>query len=424
MTSRQNEMTSFLKYAYSFKSVSPDIINNVAIYSLLSAYDIDYNDVKSPYNISFFENLTNQYMNNAVLDVYTDITQNSFLQVHHMNEYSKDNHNYIKMYINVTKDSYYNAVNTVVDFLAQHPEIEHISKVSKVCRSDQIVLRVKNMDDAVKIINFISSNKDILNNLKRTNPFLMSYGFLGLAFDRTLTFNGTIAYLVNEYLSTKTDVNSVDANDFINYIKNLYRELSSNEITDSYIKYINNDLVKHHLDHIRGANPYATVNEVLSTHLYMFEQLVYLYNKEEDLNYFNNLYEHSKNKEFEQKRMEFLNFKYDTYLRQNDVNKTGELDTNLLNVKTTLDDFITYAFFKYKDVQIVEDCISNFLKDRIKDPQSASRNITRDKDFRSKFMNMSSEDIYEVTNSDISRYVSERLNGLYINDYESSSRTS
>jgi len=413
MTDRQKEITSFLQYAYKFKSAYPNEINEDYIYSFLQAYDVNNEDVKKPYDPGYFTYFTEYYKNNKVLDVYYDSSQESFLQVQHFTSNQRSDYDFIKLYVNVSNKGYFNSVSSLLNFLSMHPEIEHLSKISKECRCDQIILRVRDMDGIVKIINHIGSDPNILNNLKNSNPFLMKFGAVGLAFDNLLSYNGLIAHFINEYLTTKKSVEEINADDFAGYLMNIYNDLISEEINETYMNYISSDLMAHHLKHLKDIGVRATTSDVLLNHSYILNQFINLYNNE-DLNRFNALYEQSRNQEYSKNVIDFFDKKYKLY---REVGST-------LYYKKILDDYIIFASFKYQNVHEVANRISEFAKGRVNDPDTAIKNITRDKGFRDKFRNISPEIIYNITNSDIFGYVYTLTNSLNLNDYENSSRVS
>lgn len=413
MTARANEITSFLQYAYNFKSAYPNSINADYIYSFLSAYDVENNDLKTPYDPGYFTYFTEYYKNNKVLDLFNDPSQKDFLQVQHFNSNRRDDLNFIKLYINVSKNGYFNSVSSLLNFLSQHPEIEHMSKISKECRSDQIVLRVRDMDGVAKIINHISSDSNILNNLKNSNPFLMKFGAVGLAFDNLLSYNDLISHFINDYLETKNNVAEVNADDFVSYLMNIYNDLISEEVNETYMNYISSDLMANHLSHLKSIGLRSTPSDVLLIHSYILNQFISLYNNE-DLNRLNALYEQSRNKEYNKSVTDFFDQKYKLY---REIGST-------LYYKKIIDDYILFAAFKYHNVQEVANRLSEFAKGRINDPDTAIRNITRESGFRDKFNNISPDTIYQVTNNDIYGYVYNLTNKDNINDYESSARTS
>lgn len=99
-------------------------------------------------------------------------------------------------------------------------------------RSDSIVLRIKNEKDAKEIIDFVNKNKYIKESARKTNPFVLRKGIVGLAYDDKLSYNTAVSFLVSEYINDKKnneDLSNVNCIDFSNYVSNYSRNLITNK---------------------------------------------------------------------------------------------------------------------------------------------------------------------------------------------------
>lgn len=132
---------------------------------------------------------------------------------------------YIKMYIPLDLNHLYNGANMIFEFMAKN-KIIHQSKIAKNIRFDDIVIRVTNKEDALKIADFVKNNKYIQDGLIKENPFTYSKDGISYACDGRISYNSTICDFINKYImSKKNDLDSVNVSDFYNYILNYYEKV-------------------------------------------------------------------------------------------------------------------------------------------------------------------------------------------------------
>ena len=398
MINRHNEITSFLKYTYKIKSKYEDSFNLREIYSLLSSYGLYKDEVQSLYSENYFAYFIEFYKDNNNIDVFFDKSQKDYLQAN--NIASTRDYNFIKLYINISKDDYFDVVKKLLDFLSKNPDIKHLSSISKVCRSDQIVIRVRTIEDALRISHFINGDLSIVNTLRYPNPFLFRDKLIGYSFDNELSFSTSISYLINEYLESKNAEEEINADDFVYFVKTYYNDIINKDSFDNYDKLINSDMFTVSYNRMKSNNPNTTINDTLSNLLYIFEQFYRLYDEDDDLKLYHQLYEYSKSHDKNIERIEYLNIKY-----------------NIYSDKKVLDEYIKFAFAKYNDYEEVAHRITEFAKAKVSNLDSYYQYITREKDFRSKFINISPDHIYMITNNDIYGYVDKIIKINYLNDY-------
>ena len=170
---------------------------------------------------------------------------------------------------------------------------------------------------------------------------------------------------------------------------------------DDYANFISSFMFSNSLKEMKINNPDIDINNVLSNYLYLFEQFFKLYDEEDSLDLYSQLYDYSKSSEESKKRHSFLKRKYDLYLAKRDI-----------------DDYIKYAYAKYNDPEEVSHRLSECAKAKISGLDFAVNYITRDKGFRERFLSVTADQIYTVTNNDIYTYVDSVLKIDYANDYE------
>lgn len=399
MSNRQEAITSFLKIAYQYK-------NQFKSYDLLKMYNVDNNDVNSSYE-SFFSYWINYYQNNPNVNIGYDNANKGFLQI--QNNTNTQDIDFIKLYINVSSHGFFNSVSHLIEYLSKHPEINHISKASQNRRSDQIVLRVRNMDEVINLINLINNDSTIQNDLRDANPFLTHCGKIGIAYDYMLSYNSFISYLIDEYLKTKNDINSIDADDFYKYLEQFYTDLFSYSNFDTYLEFTNSEEFISSYQHLRSIKPSTTFNEAILTHVELIDQFLKMYKENDDLNIFDSFHQYARTDSYRNERISALEYKH-----------------YLLDVKYTLDEYIRYVYsVKGESPENIENRILGFIQNRDSSNndsvERAYRLITKDNNYREMFINkITSESISVlVPGNDILKYVNNVLRESHmLEDYD------
>ena len=401
---RKEEITSFLQFVYKFKLQYPTDFSDNIIYSLLCSYGLYNEEYGQKYDNKYFSYWIEYYRNNPNIDVYKHHLQPSFLQFNNVKKFT--DYNYVKLYINTSKDKYFNVVMKIFNYLSKHPEIEHLSKIADTCRSDQIVLRIKEPKYAKEVIDFINNEKDIVNSLRYTNPFLMRDGLVGIAFDNALSYNSTMANLIYNYVMLKTNINEISCSDFTNYVSLLHDDLIKPRSFNELSKLVNSDMFLKSYNRMLSENdPSLNIADVINNYLYVFDQFPKLINSDNNFSYYSSLYDFSRSPKNNNERKKLIIEKY-----------------NMMYYKQIIDSYIYYAYSKYNNSEEVSSRLSDYAKTKINNPDYALRYITRDNGYRSKFLKIESNTIYYITNNDVYTYV-ENILGLTKN-YDYGSRSS
>lgn len=176
----------------------------------------------------------------------------------------------VKLYIPVNASHLYEAVNRIFDFCDAN-NIIHTSKVAKEIRNDNIVLRVRTKEDAIKIINYVSSDPYILEGRLEVNPFCISANGVGLAVDNYNSYNMQVASFIANYtlfnknnnLTYKTSIE--DFSRFVERTKPSYKdhqeEIYKEEIRGLIVKSLNSSDVNTLFDHHSKVSSNAKSNE-------------------------------------------------------------------------------------------------------------------------------------------------------------------
>ncbi|MBR5662864.1 MAG: hypothetical protein IKX00_04340 [Bacilli bacterium] len=375
MNHRENEITLFLKNAYKIKEYNKNKFSVKDVYLMLLSYDLDLDEFNISYDDNYFSYFTEFYKDNKNLNISQETDKDNYFIISNINNHN----NLIKLNLNVTPDKYFTVLSKLIGYLSEHDEIKHYSKISKCSRNDQIILGFLRKDDLLKVIEFINSNNTIYDNLRLSHPFFIHYDKNGICFDFNLDYTHVISYLIYKYFENKYDINSIKADDFVYFVRKIYNELINIESLKFYNDFINSEL----LDNVSNDD----INTYISNYLYIFEEFSRLY-EDDSLDLCYKLFEYSGLEKENNDRSKYLSKKYD-----------------LIKIKETVDSYIKFAYSKYNDVDEISRRLSDFAKDSISDKEYALRYITREHDYRELFKNISSDDIYRITNNDIYSYV-------------------
>lgn len=129
----------------------------------------------------------------------------------------------IKLYIPMDSNHILEGVNQLFDFIIEN-NISHNSKVASKIRNDCVVVRVSNLDDAKKIIDFVKNNEYINEGLLNINPFTLNINGVGFAKDSHFSYNDEIAKSIAnliKILNEKDRLDSLNVDTFILYLEQL-----------------------------------------------------------------------------------------------------------------------------------------------------------------------------------------------------------
>lgn len=131
---------------------------------------------------------------------------------------------HLKVYIPLDSAHIKRGAIEIFNFLSSQG-ISHLSKIGSHVRFDDIVVRLVNPEDLKKLMNFLKNNKYIQEGLLPANPFVFNLDGIPMAVDGCLSFNSTIASLIQFYINNKVDtktLNTVGVDDFYKYVEDYY----------------------------------------------------------------------------------------------------------------------------------------------------------------------------------------------------------
>lgn len=202
----------------------------------------------------FFSNWILHFQNDRNCDVFVDDDWKYFCQFISKDNLASSAMEHLKIYVPLDKGHIERGSKEIFEFLSSN-KISHISKIGSDIRFDDIVIRLVNPNDVIKLTNFINNNKYIQEGLLQPNPFLYNFNGIPMAVDGELSFNSTVATLIKIYLNNKidnNDLNTVGVEDFYQFVqyyyissfsneqglKNLSRDFTNNEYCDN-LKLVN-----------------------------------------------------------------------------------------------------------------------------------------------------------------------------------------
>ncbi|MEE3344082.1 MAG: hypothetical protein VZS44_08350 [Bacilli bacterium] len=153
----------------------------------------------------------------------------------------------IKMYIPMDYVHIEGAANRIFDFLNKN-KIKHSSKVRDEISFDDIVVRVNNKEDALKLQNFIDNDEYIQEGMIKGNSFAFSNNGVNYVFDGNTSFNSVLSELlimyINDCLNNNfVDVDSVSADGFLKFI-----DRKSKDCNNFRVKYDDINMISVYLD--------------------------------------------------------------------------------------------------------------------------------------------------------------------------------
>lgn len=225
--SRSEERELFLKYiGDTYLKNSNLSFSHKIIYSELLRFNVDNVErvvIDKDSLLSVQVGLNNKFRNNNKVVTFTSRDGYFWAIENRMKkndcEFLDEMYNSIKLYISVDPDNIYKVSEKLFNFMIKEGIVMQ-SKISKTMRNDALVCRVANEEAATKVC-------DYLNNLNyeskvRPNPFLLDNGMVSVAMDGKLSYNYTLARLLEQYFIQKKNTNKLDdigCEDFNNFIK-------------------------------------------------------------------------------------------------------------------------------------------------------------------------------------------------------------
>lgn len=177
------------------------------IYYQLTEQNIPEQEIRQDLS-EVFDSLIETNRNNPQMDVFVAGNWSYFCQFKSSEAWRAYETSAIKMYIPLKKENMQSSIQKIFDFINEN-NIHHCSRLARETRIDDLVIRVFSKEDADKIASFINNDNELVNNTYEVNPFTITDGNVGLAMDRILSYNDTLARYIYEYINRINDNNQI-----------------------------------------------------------------------------------------------------------------------------------------------------------------------------------------------------------------------
>ena len=238
---RYNDINSFLLMVRDFIKENPNLTieeRNDLIYKLLTHQGVPISEQKIDFkdNGTFYR-LLSYFNNRNHLRALINPKRSYFCLFTNSKGQFKQSSESIKIYVPQDATHLETTAKLLFDYLDKNNYC-HISKIGKRVRFDNIVIRMKDKNEALKLLDFIKNNKYIQEGLIKSNPFAYSHNGIAIACDRDMSYNLTITSLINLYMKNIEDNNAFDkvsVEDYIRFINIYYRYhfIKYNDIGDT-----------------------------------------------------------------------------------------------------------------------------------------------------------------------------------------------
>ena len=374
----------FLKYYQQVFMQNPNLqINQKMLYAQLMNYGLKNEELNLDLS-NYFNDWINRFSSRANLNVFYSEIQPGFLQFH--NTKNRTDCKSFKLYVSYPKDCIYECANKIFDYIEQN-DMSTLSKISNIVRADSIVLRMDNEDEARKVMNFINSDKQLVESAKNVNPFLVKDGVVGIAYDDMLSYNTVLSDLLSKYFLKHRESNTltnVSVDDFRAFVSTQYYNnfkdangIQNFEVSPFYLQRC-------------GDKAHAILN-----YEQVYKLILLSLDSKVNSNDIIDTISQYKNKV----NSEMMVQHYNSIINAGNYNIANKnVNNNLQYVKNIVDNYILYAEQKYgySDIHI-------YLSDYLRGNQCC---ITRDNNYRNLFIqNVSVEQLRQIVGNDIHGYI-------------------
>lgn len=230
MNDRYTTIDNFLKYIRDIELQNPGFIDapraNNNVYSQLIRIGVkpQERNFKMPDN-GLFDNWIQRFANTPNINVFVSPNWRYFCQFKNDDGRVVGSSDHIKVYIPQDSLHIEQSANMIFDFLAKN-NIPHLSKIGSDIRFDDIVIRLINPEDEIKLREFVNNNQYIQAGLIPANPFLFQIDGIALACDGSISFNSTVASYITLYIRERkkqNKLNNVGISDFYTFVQDYYQ---------------------------------------------------------------------------------------------------------------------------------------------------------------------------------------------------------
>lgn len=383
------EINNFISWLAKIYIQNPNIeISSDTIYHQMMQYGLSAEEINNGGLVNEFIHLQN-YFNNGNIRVFVHPNQSHFLQFWNDKREAKLE-DMIKIYMSFPKDSIEECVKIIFDYIDKNNLSSH-SKMANSVRSDSVVLRIDNQNDAANIINFINSNPYLRSKAKPTNPFVAKHGVCGFAYDELMSYNSVVSKLVSEYLSDLKENNALQTASsygFLTFLNMSYH--------DKFINMTKLEELIQKEGYTNAQNRFRSIGHQISNRRKIEELLINHLNGNLDINKYFELYTRFKDNYICTSEENLYNRAYNAI----QARKNGQQKQALDIKREIVDSYIEYELSQNQEQRLYLQ-LDAFVR------QGKYSFITRTNGLRDAFINsnITGNDVLEITNNNISEYV-------------------
>ncbi len=365
---RSVQMDDFLQYWARIYEQNPNYaVNTDDLYTSLMNYGLTEQEYLNSSIGSNFSRWISHFENNPNLMVYHDLRQSAFLQFRSKGDLGTQ---HVKLYLSYPPDKMEYCVNKIFDFIAKNKMING-SKVANRVRSDSIVLRMTNYDDAIKVMDFINSDPELVMYAKPTNPFIMRNGKVAVSYDDNISYNNTLAMMMGEYFNycrQNHTLERVNHRDFRNYVNAYYQ----NTFKDSNL--LKN--FRYHSQVVRMVKRFDSVGSCLNNYAQVLKLMVMQLDASMNMERYRSFYLETKDYSRNQQWTEYYNNLLNGVPQKSRENLEPTADMAEIAL---INSYIQFAKRKYQNTSSVIAYLKKYIE------EENINAITRDGNFREKF---------------------------------------
>ena len=269
-------MNSFLLMVRDFIKENPQLSekeSNDLIYKLLTNYGVYRDDLSRDFtDDGTFNRLLYFFKDRPHLRSFISSKNNYFCQFVNDKNQFKDTAEAIKIYVPQDANHLEYSAKLIFDFLDRN-DFCHVSKIARRVRFDNIVIRMKDKNEATQLLNFVQNNNYIQEGLIKPNPFAFNHNNIAMACDRNMSYNCTVSSLINLYMKNLKDNNALDRASIEDYVKFVtvyyrYHFVNYNDIGDTITDF---DIEGATYNDLQSNEKIVNVRDIIELHLKTME---------------------------------------------------------------------------------------------------------------------------------------------------------
>ncbi len=385
---RSKQMNDFLQYWARVYMQNPNYpVDPKVISASLMEYGMTPQEKQDRNIKSMFSAWMDHFKGHPFLSVFHDNRQKDFLQFQSVGDFGSQ---HVKLYLTYPKDKMEYCVNKIFEFIASN-RFNTESKVADRVRADSIVLRMTNYDDAIKTMDFINRDPELLMYAKLTNPFIMRNGKVGVSYDDNLSYNATLSLMLSQYFQycrQNATLKKVDHRNFRDYVNAYLRNTFSNP--DNLVKFYSLPEVA------KMVKRFNSIGDCLVNYEHVLRlismQLDSGMNMERYSSFYRNVKDYSKNRQMAEY--------YNQLLQNLPYRKNAGQRKDATEEIALINEYIEFARKKYdSDITVI-----TYLKKYVEEGNIQA--ITRDGNFRERFQKgMTPQRAFILMQGNIESYV-------------------